>query len=146
MPTGTETELAPIVLLDTSAAIALLVEDHEAHGRTLASIRGRRLGLAGHAWFETYSVLTRLPAGLRRSPGDALRLLAADFGASAFLDGTAAADLGPELARLGIAGGAVYDALVGAAARQHGLPLLSGDVRARPIYEAMGIELESIPG
>jgi len=144
MPTGTDRSRAPIVLLDTSTAIALMVEDHESHGAALAAVRGRRLGLAGHAWFETYSVLTRLPAGLRRSPADAHRLLATNFPASAFLGETAATDLGPRLARLGISGGSVYDALVGATAQEHRRPLLSGDARARPTYEALGVELEPL--
>lgn len=144
MPTDTDAESRPVVMLDTSAAIALLVEDHETHAATLAAIRGRRPGLAGHAWFETYSVLTRLPAPLRRSPADAGRLLAHDFPATGFLAEAAAAGLGAELARLGISGGAVYDALVGAAARQHGRPLLTGDARARSVYEALGVELEVI--
>ena len=85
MPTGMDAERDEILLLDTSAAIALVVEDHEAHVATLDAVRGRRLGLAGHAWFETYSVLTRLPGGLRRSPTDVVALLSHDFPASAFL-------------------------------------------------------------
>ena len=144
MPTGTGARRRNIVLLDTSAAVSLVAQDHEAHGATLAAVRGRRLGLAGHAWFETYSVLTRLPAGQRRSPADALRLLTTNFPESAFLRETDAAALGTELARLGIAGGSVYDALVGAAARAHRRPLLSGDARARPIYEGLGIDLEMV--
>ncbi len=130
-----------ILLLDTSAAVALVVEDHEAHAATLEAVRGRRLGLAGHAWFETYSVLTRLSGGRRRSPADAAAILAHDFPATSFLAPGAAAKLGPELARLGVSGGAVYDALVGAAARQHGRSLLSADVRARPVYEALGVRV-----
>ena len=130
-----------VLLLDTSAAVALVVEDHEAHASTLEAVRGRRLGLAGHAWFETYSVLTRLPGGRRRSPADVVALLAHDFQATGFLADEAAAALGPELAKLGISGGAVYDALVGAAARQHGQSLVSGDARARPVYEALGVRV-----
>lgn len=130
-----------ILMLDTSAAIALVVEDHEAHTVTLAAVRGRRLGLAGHAWFETYSVLTRLPGGLRRSAADVADLLAHDFPATEFLAADLAAALGPEMARLGISGGAVYDALVGAAARQHDRWLVSGDARARPVYEALGVRV-----
>ena len=144
MRTATDAEGRRVVLLDTSAAIALVVEDHDAHVATLDVVRGRQLGLAGHAWFETYSVLTRLPAGLRRSPADALRLLAANFPASRFLGEAEAADLSGELAGLRISGGAVYDALVGAAARQHGLPLVSADARARPDYEALGVDVELI--
>jgi predicted nucleic acid-binding protein len=145
MRTDTDVEGRQVALLDTSAAIALVVEDHEAHIATLDAVRGRQLGLAGHAWFETYSVLTRLPAGLRRSPADALRLLAGDFPASRFLGEAEAAELGGELAGLRISGGAVYDALIGAAARQHRLPLVSADARARPVYEALGVEIELIP-
>jgi uncharacterized protein with PIN domain len=63
MPTDTDADERPVALLDTSAAIALVVEDHEAHAATFAALKDRRVGLAGHAWFETYSVLTRLPAG-----------------------------------------------------------------------------------
>ena len=144
MRTDTDADERQVALLDTSTAVALVVEDHEAHVATLDAVRGRRLGLAGHAWFETYSVLTRLPAGLRRSPADALRLLARDFPASGFLGEAEAADLGGEIAGLGISGGAVYDALIGAAARQHRLPLVSSDARARPVYEALGVEIELI--
>ena len=144
MPTDTVVDPGQSVLLDTSAAIALVVEDHEAHAATVAAVRGRRMGLAGQAWFETYSVLTRLPPGLRRSPADVIRLLARNFPASAFLSEPASVDLGGELVGLGISGGAVYDALVGAAARQHGRPLLSADSRARPVYEALRVELEII--
>jgi len=144
MPTDTDAEGRQVVLLDTSTAIALVVEDHEAHDATLEAVRGRRLGLAGHAWFETFSVLTRLPAGLRRSPADVTRLLVRNFPASGYLGEAESIGLGRELAGLGISGGAVYDALVGAAARQHQRSLLSGDARARPVYEALGVEVELI--
>ncbi len=97
-------------------------------------------GLAGHAWFETYSVLTRLPGDYCRTPRDVGRLLAHNFRASRVLGETDTAALGSELTDLGISGGSVYDALVGAAARKHGRPLLSGDARARPVYEALGVE------
>lgn len=131
-------------LLDTSAALALLLSDHEAHARTLAAVRGRRLGLSGHAWFETFSVLTRLPAGSRRSAAAAGQILARNFPESRFLDEQSAAVLTDELGRLSIAGGSVFDALVAAAARQHGLPLVSRDLRARPVYEALGIVVELV--
>jgi predicted nucleic acid-binding protein len=144
MATGMDAEPDEVLLLDTSAAVALVVEDHEAHASTLEAVRGRRLGLAGHAWFETYSVLTRLPGGLRRSPADVVALLAHDFQATGFLADEAAAALGPEIAGLGISGGAVYDALVGAAARQHGRSLVSGDARARPVYEALGVRVRLV--
>jgi predicted nucleic acid-binding protein len=144
MPTATDAEGRAVVLLDTSAAVAFVVDGHEAHDATLEAIRGRRLGLAGHAWFETYSVLTRLPAGLRLSPKDALRVLARNFPASDFLGEAETAALREELALLDTSGGSVYDALVGAAARQHGRPLTSRDGRARPVYEALAVEVDFI--
>ena len=52
MPTGGR---RPDVLVDTSAAVALVVADHEHHEATAAALDGRRLGLAGHAAFETFS-------------------------------------------------------------------------------------------
>ncbi len=127
------------VLLDTSTAVALVVADHEAHSRTMEATRGLRLGLSGHAWFETYSVLTRMPSGVRRSPAEVLRLLEHDFPGRWFLDGPATVSLTAELARLRIAGGAVYDALVGAAARHHRCMLLTGDQRALRTYDALGV-------
>ena len=75
------------------------------------------------------------------SPADAARLLAHSFPASAFLSDPATAALGAEPAELGIAGASVYDALVGAAARQHSRPLLTRDDRARPTYGAIGVSL-----
>jgi predicted nucleic acid-binding protein len=141
MPTGMDVDPEEILLLDTSAAVALIVEDHEAHAAMIESVRGYRLGLAGHAWFETYSVLTRLPGTLRRSPADVAALLAHNFSATVFLAPEASAALGPELSRLGITGGAVYDALVGAVARDHDRSLVSGDARARPVYEALRVRV-----
>jgi predicted nucleic acid-binding protein len=142
MQTDTTAADARLLLLDTSAAIALLLEDHERHAITIAAVQGRRLGLCGHAWFETYSVLTRLPSGLRRSPVDAQKLLVHNFAQSLFLGSAEAAELTTDLALRGISGGAVYDALVAATAREHGLPLLSADSRASATYEVLGVEVE----
>ena len=49
MPTDTDAEKRQVVLLDTSTAIALVVEDHEAHAATLAALEDRTLGLAGQS-------------------------------------------------------------------------------------------------
>ncbi|HET7726872.1 MAG TPA: type II toxin-antitoxin system VapC family toxin [Candidatus Limnocylindrales bacterium] len=131
-------------LLDTSAAIALIVGDHAGHVATRDAVRGLRLGLAGHAWFETYSALTRLPGSSRRLPHDAHRLLLHDFPASRYLSEEQAHALRDDLARAGIAGGSVYDALVGAAARMHGLPLLSRDRRAATVYAVLDVDVRLI--
>lgn len=130
--------------MDTSVAVAIVLADHDGHAQTLQAVDGLRLGLAGHAWFETYSVLTRLPPGTRRSPATVRSILEADFPETRFLSTEAASRLGTELAELGIAGGAVYDGLVGAAARAHQLPLLSRDRGARIVYERLGVDVRYV--
>ncbi len=134
-----------VLLVDTSVAVALTVADHEHHDDTFERLGGRRLGLAGHAAFETFSVLTRLPAPARRTPATVARLLAKSFPSSRFLGAEASASLLGRLDSIGIAGGSVYDALVGAAAAEHGLPLASRDRRALETYRALGIEVEFLP-
>lgn len=142
MPTSDSDATEAVV--DTSVAVAIVLADHDGHAETLEAVRGLRLGLSGHAWFETYSVLTRLPPGSRRSPRDVRALLDHDFPGTRHLDARAHSDLAAELARLGIAGGAVYDALVGAAARAHGLPLLSRDRSAWRTYDALGVDVRIV--
>ena len=131
-------------LVDTSVAIPLVVADHVAHELAIEELQGMRLGLAGHAWFETYSVLTRLPPGARRSPAEVRAILAHDFPDSSFLDSAELPRLQDEVARFGIAGGAVYDALVGASARAAGRTLLSRDRRATATYAALGVDVRYI--
>lgn len=131
-------------LVDTSVAVPLVVASHEHHELVAAAAGRRRLGLAGHAAFETFSVLTRLPVPARRSPAVVGRLLADAFPATQFLSEEAASRLVAELAGGRIAGGAVYDALVGAAALQHRSTLLTRDRRALTTYESMGVPHELI--
>ncbi|MGC2168479.1 MAG: type II toxin-antitoxin system VapC family toxin [Acidimicrobiales bacterium] len=132
------------ILVDTSVAVAVVVEDHEHHGATLRAIGDRSLGLAGHAAFETFSVLTRLPPPARRSPETVVRLLRANFSPIRFLSRSGAEALWPILANFGIAGGSVYDALVGASAVESGLALLTRDARAIPVYRALQVDIEVI--
>jgi predicted nucleic acid-binding protein len=132
----------PDLLVDTSIAVALTVADHEHHESTLRALGDRRLGLAGHAAFETFSVLTRLPPPARRTPATVARLLAANFPVSRFLGAARAAALLEELHEIGIAGGAVYDALVGASAREHGLTLATRDRRALETYRSLDVQIE----
>lgn len=142
MPTSGERD--PDLLVDTSVAVALVVGDHEHHLPTLEALAGRRLGLAGHAAFETFSVLTRLPPPARRTPAIVAELLASDFPHTRFLGAGATAALFDRLAAAGIAGGSVYDALVGAAAAEHGLPLATRDRRASDTYRKLEARVELI--
>jgi predicted nucleic acid-binding protein len=130
------------VLVDTSVAVALVVADHAHHPDTFKALRGRPLGLAGHAAFETFSVLTRLPSPARRTPATIARLLAVSFPDSRFLGTRATASLLTTFGTAGIARGAVYDALVGAAAKEHQLPLATRDLRALDTYRALGVDVE----
>lgn len=139
MPTSAEHE--PELLVDTSVAVALSVADHDGRPAARAVAEGRRIGLAGHAAFETFSVLTRLPAPARRTPAAVTRLLAANFPHTRFLAPGQAADLLARLAAAGVSGGSVYDAMVGAVAAGHGVPLLTRDRRALGTYRALDVEV-----
>jgi predicted nucleic acid-binding protein len=132
------------LLVDTSVAVALAVADHEHHDETAQAVGRRTLGLAGHAAFETFSVLTRLPPPARRGPAIVARLLKVSFPATRFLSARGHAALLAELGEAGIAGGAVYDALVGAAAREHGVALATRDNRAFDTYRALDVAVELI--
>jgi predicted nucleic acid-binding protein len=69
-------------------------------------------------------------------------VLAVTFPHGRFLGSEAAAALLGELSRAGIAGGAVYDALVGAAAREHHVSLATRDERAVETYRKLGVRVE----
>ena len=131
-------------LVDTSVAVALVVEDHSHHAETRRAVAGRHLGLAGHAAFETFSVLTRLPPPARRPPSVVTTILAVNFPDSRFLSPDAAGRLLGRLAGSGIAGGQVYDALVAAAAVEHRLRLFTRDRLAMSTYRAVGAEVELV--
>ncbi|MDQ6642154.1 MAG: type II toxin-antitoxin system VapC family toxin [Actinomycetota bacterium] len=134
----------PVLALDTSVAVPLLVQTHAWHVRVVTWWANRPVALCGHALAETYSVLTRLPGDVRLAPGDAARLMAARFSPPVLLSAPRFADLAAELSRQGVAGGAVYDALVGLAAKQHGCVLATRDARARATYQALGVDVEIV--
>ncbi|MDX6415881.1 MAG: hypothetical protein QOG28_501, partial [Trebonia sp.] len=119
------------VAVDTSVAVPLLVRSHHDHAGVVRWWGGQEVALSGHALAETYSVLTRLPGDARLAPADAARLLNARFAAPFMLSRPLARKLPDTLSRLGIAGGAVYDALVALAAKEHGAALATRDARAR---------------
>jgi predicted nucleic acid-binding protein len=73
-------------------------------------------------------------------------VISTNFPQSRMLSVDAAIDLLAELPTVAIAGGSVYDALVGAAAREHRLPLATRDRRASETYRALGLEVEIVGG
>jgi toxin FitB len=127
--------------LDTSVAIPLLVQTHLAHAEVVAWWDGREVALSGHALAETYSVLTRLPGDLRVTPIDAARLITERFTEPLLLGARTARRLPAVCSRLGIAGGAVYDALVALAAVEHDAVLATRDQRAHATYTTVGAEV-----
>ncbi len=129
---------------DTSFAIAALDEAHEAHAICRKVARARRPALAGHASFETFSVLTRLPGASTVAPVTAGALLDRAFPERSWLTPKQHDALLRRLPQLGVTGGMVYDALVGEAARAAGRTLLTRDRRAQRTYEAIGVHFEFV--
>jgi predicted nucleic acid-binding protein len=125
---------------DTSVAVAALDATHDAHAPCRRALVDLRPALAGHAAFETYSVLTRLPLPLRLSADQAVSVLAAAFPAECWLGDLGMRDLRNRLADLGIVGGSVYDAMVGQASAANGRILLTRDRRAERTYRSLGVE------
>lgn len=129
------------VAVDTSVAVPLVVRSHHDHAAVVRWWNGQEVALSGHALVETYSVLTRLPGDARLAPADAARLLSARFSPPLLLSNSRARKLPITLSRLGIAGGAVYDAIVALAAKEHEAALATRDARARGTYDAVGVKV-----
>lgn len=102
---------------DTSVLIAAFLADHEHHAASLKALAGtpaKEGGCAAHTLAEVYATLTRLPGPLRVAPEHALlflndlseRLHLITLTAAQYQDAVAAA------AKNGVAGGAIYDALI----------------------------------
>lgn len=117
------------VLLDTSVVVPALVRSHPEHARCLPWIRRLHQGeidlvLAAHGLAEVHAVLTSLPVRPRISPRTARRLVEENrlLPGPEGLATVVALETGDYAAVLeaaaqnGIAGGAVYDALIAKAA------------------------------
>jgi len=133
-----------VIATDTSVLVAAYATWHDAHQIAADALRRRPL-LIGHAALETYSVLTRLPEPLRVPPRLALEYLERNFPAEGLaLTFSQQRELLGRVGELGIAGGAVYDALIAETARAHDTSLLSLDRRAAVVYERLGVAYELI--
>jgi len=73
-------------------------------------------------------------------------LLAENFPENRYLSPQHAGELIELLGKAGIAGGSVYDALVGATAIEHRLKLATRDQRALVIYRALQVDVEVLSG
>lgn len=125
--------------VDTSVAVPALDATHGAHDACVAAVRELRPALAGHASFETFSVLTRMPGQLAVGGPTAGDIIARVFAQSVWLTPQQSSELLARLGPAGLIGGAVYDALVGEAAHANSRILLTRDRRAIPTYTLLGV-------
>jgi predicted nucleic acid-binding protein len=114
------------VALDSSFLIALIADWHAQHPRTLRSYdrwlaERAQVLVPWHAVAECYSVLTRLPAPYRFPTQVAHQSLSQNIAKNAMtvaLEPQQVWRVIEDLARLGITGGQVYDALIAASAAE----------------------------
>jgi len=130
--------------VDSSVAVAALDASHASHAVCRDAVRKHRPALAGHAAFETFSVLTRLPGQLSINAPTAREIIDAVFPSICWIGHDAATSLLQRLGVIGVSGGAVYDALIGEAARVNKRRLLTRDLRARRTYDLVGVDYELI--
>ncbi|MFN2469008.1 MAG: type II toxin-antitoxin system VapC family toxin [Gaiellaceae bacterium] len=136
-----------MIAADTSVLVAVALPWHEAHQQALEALRGDRSALIAHVAVETYSVLTRLP-GSQRVPAPTARafLDLAFEGPPIVLSAIEYGRLLDLVAAEGIVGGAVYDALVAATAREADATLVTLDRRALRTYRLVGADYRLIDG
>jgi predicted nucleic acid-binding protein len=128
-----------LIAVDTSVAVAAALSWHHEHAAAVAALPRRRVALIAHVGIETYSVLTRLPPPQRVPPKVAHAYIRKTFETPPLtLPGEGYEELLDLAASARIAGGAIYDALVGATARHAGAALLTLDHRAAGTYQIVG--------
>jgi predicted nucleic acid-binding protein len=133
-----------LTAFDTSVVVAAFASWHEGHRAALAAL-SRRPRIPAHVMAESYSVLTRLPPPHRAPAEVVVAFLTARFpGAPLTLPGPSYRALLRELLQLGVTGGGVYDALIGATARHAGVTLMTRDRRAVLVYDALRIPYELV--
>ncbi len=146
----------PWTAVDSSILVAALSTWHEGHDEARAALEqemdsGEGLVLPADALVETYSVLTRLPSPHRLAPADALRLIEENF-ADTRTVALAASDtwrLLRALANDRVAGGAVYDARIVAAAVKGGasrILTLNGRDFSRLAPDGLAVIVPGRPG
>jgi predicted nucleic acid-binding protein len=135
-----------MIALDSSVVVACFGAWHENHAAALSVLdQDPRLPL--HTALEAYSVLTRLPDPFRAAPTTAAEFLRRTFpGPRLALDPAEHEELPTRLARLGVAGGAVYDALIALTTHAAGAELVTLDRRALATYERCGTSTHLLIG
>ncbi|MEJ7817536.1 MAG: PIN domain-containing protein [Thermoleophilaceae bacterium] len=132
---------------DSSVVIAAIAPWHVAHGPARDALAGSETGLVAHVAYESSSALSRMPEGRRIAATRVLEALELNFPTEWLtLDGTQARAALAGAVSSGVRGGALYDALIAATAQRNGAHLLTADRRAAPVYEAVGVVVEYLPG
>lgn len=111
-------------LFDTSLLVASSLQSHQDHVRAAVWMNNARQGqvqavVSAHSLAEVYSVLTRLPPPQRVSPAMAWQIIEHNILGLVeivSLSGDEYVELVRQLSQRGIAGGAVYDAVIACAA------------------------------
>jgi predicted nucleic acid-binding protein len=133
-----------VITVDTSVVVAGFASWHEGH-RAAAAALARKPRVPAHVLIEAFSVLTRLPLPHRAPPDLVAQFLAERFPeAPLVLPARAYLELVETAARTGIAGGAIYDAVIAATAHRAGATLLTRDERAGAVYDRMKIDYELV--
>jgi predicted nucleic acid-binding protein len=103
-------------LVDTSVLVAAALEAHarfDASNRLLERQSPRTCAVTSHALAETYSALTRMPAGFRLTPSEASAFIA-NWAGGLFIVSLTPAQVVALIAEApdrGVSGGRIYDAL-----------------------------------
>lgn len=134
---------------DTSVLIAGFDSTHpffsEAE-RVLAEV-SRTGRLVAHTIAETFAVLSAPAGPYPAVAGDVLAYLEPFLDEAPIgIDPGAYPEAVSELTAAGVLGGAVYDGLIGLAARQHGAELVSLDIRAARTYGRLGVRFRLVAG
>ena len=131
-----------MIAVDTSVVVAAFASWHEGH-TSAAAVLSRAPRVPAHVLIETFSVLTRLPPP-HRAPANLVHAFLAErfVEPPLVLPARGFARLVEVAAREGLAGGAIYDALIAATVRQAGATLITRDQRARVTYDRVRVPYE----
>lgn len=139
-----------MIVPDSSVLVAGFVPGHRFHEAALSALAEVRSSgsLIAHTTAETFAVLSG-PGGIYRAKADAVVAYLGQF-----LQGSSPIQPRPGsyLEALGLlsdhgrSGGAIYDALIGLAARDAGAELVSLDGRAGRTYALCGVEVRLLVG
>jgi predicted nucleic acid-binding protein len=133
-----------VIAVDSSVVVAAFASWHEGN-RSAAAVLAREPRVPVLVLVETYSVLTRLPPPHRAPPLVVTAFLAQRFRQPPLaLPAREWLPLLGAASKAGIAGGAVYDAVIGATAHHAGATLLTRDRRATTVYEKLRISYELV--